>query len=567
MKKRYFPFFLIFCLAHVKAQTPFQRVYTILNTKCQNTSCHSSASTGDNLKFDGTSTDVYNSIFNSSSALFPTTSDKFEKLVKPQHPYYSFLLRKIAGKDFDLDLAIDSITEGSLMKDISGSALTNKEIEFIRQWIMFGAKKTYSTGDAQPDWQVVSDYYDTPSFSFLPHPPKPAPGAGIQLRMGPIFLPATGETEQEWLQLQEINFPTVPEVYEIDGYMNQQSHHFLLFRYADSTAAFSSGSDGDNMAKVSMTTFTTSFDGDKFLTGAWQDDKEMILPQGTALMWDQKTFLDLNYHVKNYTGTAVLPCDFYFNVLYRQRNPNTIPMLSHLINNALLVIPPGVHSFDYDDGDNSLNIKQTRYLWTTAGHTHQKGTGFDIYVRDTTGQITDKIYDGTYDYEHSVATGVWDWQHPPVEVWPALYPVRFGRHNGNKSGLVCRATYDVDQYTFFSFQTTGEMQLFSYNYTLQPIGGATAINDDSKKGIYFEVMPNPMNDKGKLVYMLEQPSKVEASVLDITGKTVAQLSEELEEEGVHEINIGSGEKLSSGIYFARLSINGTMYTRKFIITE
>jgi hypothetical protein len=348
--------------------------------------------------------------------------------------------------------------------------------------------------------------------------------------------------------------------------MNQQSHHFLLFRYADSTSAFTSGSDGDDMAKVSMTTFTTSFDGNKFLTGAWQDDKDMILPQGTALMWDQKTYLDLNYHTKNYTGTSVLPCDFYFNVYFRPRNANTIPMLSHLVNNAFLYIPTGVHTFDWDDGDNSLTPRETRYLWTLAGHTHQRGTGFDIYVRDTTGQIADKIYDGTFDYANNVATSVWDWEHPTIEHWPDLFPVRFGRRNNKNSGLVARATYDVSQPTLFSFQTTGEMELFSYNYTLQPLGGLTAINDDSRKGFYLEVMPNPMNGIGKLVYVLDKASKVEASVVDLTGKKVAQLNEENEEEGVHEITIAN-EKLSSGIYFARLSVDGTVYTKKFIVTE
>jgi hypothetical protein len=76
-----------------------------------------------------------------------------------------------------------------------------------------------------------------------------------------------------------------------------------------------------------------------------------------------------------------------------------------------------------------------------------------------------------------------------------------------------------------------------------------------------------MNNNGKLVYTLKNTSSVEASVMDITGKLIAQMKNETEETGSHEITIGNGEKLSSGIYFARLSVNGNIYSKKFIVTE
>src|SRR5258706_13107848 len=120
MKTFYTFFFLCFSFVSLIGQTPspYSRVYNTLNSKCQNSTCHSATSVGDNLKFDGTSNSVYNSIFKMPSALYPGLTAKYEKLVKPQHPYYSFLLRKVAGAEFDMDLAIDTATEGSLMKDI-----------------------------------------------------------------------------------------------------------------------------------------------------------------------------------------------------------------------------------------------------------------------------------------------------------------------------------------------------------------------------------------------------------------------------------------------------------------
>jgi hypothetical protein len=570
MKNIYSLALLCFSAVSLSGQTPFQRVYTILNTKCQNAGCHSATATDASaaLRFDGSEMAVYNSIFNRSSGNTSSVA-KFEKLVKPQHPYYSFLLRKIAGASFDTDLAIDTATEGSLMNDINGQPLSNKEIEFVRQWIMFGAKQTYGASEPKPDWQVVLDYYDNPAMPFLPKPSKPAAGTGLQVRMGPVFLPATGSTEQEWLEQQEINFPFEVEIDRIDGIMNQQSHHFLLFKFQDTTEAANTLADrNNNMAQVSILTGQTSFDGNKYLTSAWQDDAEMHLPPGTAIFWDKKTVLDMNYHVKNYNPGSVLPCDFYLNIYYKPRNPNTIEMKSHLVNNTLLVLFQGNQQRDYDDPDNRGN-KEVRYLWNLTSHAHKYGTDFDLYVRDTTGNIADKIYEGFNDYENGgIDLGYYPWDHPSIEYWPNLLPVNFGKHNGNNSGLVARSAWNVQQPLItFGFTSNDEMQLFYYMYTNQNPFAVSAINDDSQEAIYFQVMPNPMSGNGKLVYTLAKPAIVKAAITDLTGKLVAALSSELQSEGVHEIEIGGSTKLGSGIYFVSLSLDGIVYTKKFVVAE
>ncbi len=95
------------------------------------------------------------------------------------------------------------------------------------------------------------------------------------------------------------------------------------------------------MYKISITGGTTSFDGGKQLTSAWQDDAEFHLPTGTALFWDQKTYLDMNYHIKNYAATDVLPCDFYYNIYFEPRNPGTIEMKANLVNNVGLFLTQG----------------------------------------------------------------------------------------------------------------------------------------------------------------------------------------------------------------------------------
>lgn len=577
MKKLNFLALLFFTTA-LSAQTPYQRVYSTLNTKCQNSACHSATATDGSqvLLFDGGQSAVYNALFN-KPATNASSVAKHEKLVKQQHPYFSFLLRKVAGPSFDTDLTIDTATEGAYMNDINGQPLSKKEIEFLRQWVTFGAKQNYGSSEPQPNWDLVNQFYDSLAANginrFLPKPPRPAAGEGIQLRMGPLFLPITGEIEQEYLQQQEVNFPTLPEIYEIDGFMNQQSHHFLLFKFLDSTSAQNNNApDVDNLAKVQL--LTTSFDGDKNLTASWQTDANLVLPQGTGLFWDQKTVLDMNYHFKNYNASFVLPCDFYFNIYFKPRNVSTIEMKSQLSQQILdLIIPTGVHTLTKDDPVNS-GAKETRYLWMTAGHTHEWGTEFNLYERDTLGNLGDKIYDGAgletnFGSYYDNSLGFWDWRHPPIEYWPNLRPTKFGKYGTKKAGIVSKATYNntTNNTLFFSTQTDGEMNLWYYMYTSQPLSAVNAINDDTKAGIYFEVFPNPMNNTGTIAYNLDKAAVVELKVTDITGKTVSQHYPEAQTDGAHQIAIGNQVKLSSGIYFANLTIDGTTYSRKFIVTN
>src|SRR5580658_8502342 len=89
---------MFFALVNGQANTnPYGILYTIMNTRCQNASCHSATSTGDNLKFDQDSGSVYNQLFNVHSALFSSSVANHEYLVNPEMPYQSFLLHKIAG--------------------------------------------------------------------------------------------------------------------------------------------------------------------------------------------------------------------------------------------------------------------------------------------------------------------------------------------------------------------------------------------------------------------------------------------------------------------------------------
>jgi len=208
----------------------------------------------------------------------------------------------------------------------------------------------------------------------------------------------------------------------------------------------------------------------------------------------------------------------------------------------------------------------------TAGHTHQYGTGFWIIRADTSGDMTDTVYNGQYDYVNQVPLASWDHTHPPLEYWNnGLLPVYFGTgSNGSKGGLVANTSWYSDTTcVHFGFTTVNEMQLFYYMYTESlPSVNPSAVQTVDENPFLLTVQPNPVSGgNGKLVYVLDNNSRVSAEIIDVAGKVISKLDEENEVVGAHEVSINSNQKLASGIYFARLMVNGTPYTRKFVVTE
>ena len=546
--------FLIFCLPSIAfSQNSYTLIYNTLNTKCSNAGCHS-ATSADALKFDGSAATVYSAIVGQ----MPTNTgavSRDEKLVWTNQPYQSYLLKRAASW-LDTDLALPANETNTAH---TSAGLSNKEAEYIRQWIMNGASQTGNTVDTA----VINAYYNDPSPApFYPKPTAPAAGTGYRLRFGPIFVQAaSSHSEIEYLLKQEIHYPSNSEITEIDGDMNPQSHHFLLFKFDDSTAA---AQQVDGMRVVSLNTGTTSFDGSKKLMGAWQTPAILHLPTGTALFWQQKTWLDFNFHIKNYNASGVLPFDFYLNCMYQPHLPasTTIEMKSRLANNIAFVLPPGsTTTTTFADGDNGQN--EMRYIWSISSHTHKFGIGFNIYEYSSTApnHIGDTLYLGNWDYLNGHDRTYYDWEHPGIRFFNPQRPM-----NMLTNGLIVQTTWHntSGNYVTFGFQTSSEMQLFYYMYT-NTLPNTTGVNEIADNGFDFMVYPNPMSDAGIIAYKLDNAATVKASVIDIAGKEIAVLKEEKQMAGSYTVDMGKQIDLAKGIYFARVSVNGANYTKKFVI--
>ena len=78
--------------------------------------------------------------------------------------------------------------------------------------------------------------------------------------------------------------------------------------------------------------------------------------------------------------------------------------------------------------------------------------------------------------------------------------------------------------------------------------------------------PNPFNPSTKISYTLGFKSVTRLSVYDILGREVAVLVNEIQNEGSHEVTF-TGNNLSSGIYFYKLTSSGTTITKKMLLLK
>jgi len=93
------------------------------------------------------------------------------------------------------------------------------------------------------------------------------------------------------------------------------------------------------------------------------------------------------------------------------------------------------------------------------------------------------------------------------------------------------------------------------------------LNEDPDGYVLVQNYPNPSSPTTKIKYYLPGEVKITLEVLDITGRIVDTLIDNVESKGEHTINY-DGSGLSSGTYFCRLKTStGFTQTKKMLLVK
>jgi len=76
--------------------------------------------------------------------------------------------------------------------------------------------------------------------------------------------------------------------------------------------------------------------------------------------------------------------------------------------------------------------------------------------------------------------------------------------------------------------------------------------------------PNPFNSTGMLVYYLPGISEVDISLFNVNGRTVANLLNRVQFEGVHSLSINANN-LPTGLYFAQVRAGDSVQMKKILV--
>jgi len=98
---------------------------------------------------------------------------------------------------------------------------------------------------------------------------------------------------------------------------------------------------------------------------------------------------------------------------------------------------------------------------------------------------------------------------------------------------------------------------------------AIILDDDPNRVNAFDLRqnyPNPFNRQTRIVYSLENPSKVKLTVWDVTGREVAELVNRPMKQGRHVVNWDAAG-LPAGIYLTRLEAGGKTAVRKTVLIK
>jgi hypothetical protein len=322
-------------------------------------------------------------------------------------------------------------------------SLSVGQLEFVRRWIAAGAPRSAAVGDAR----LLTDTVRPAAAPFVALAAPPA-GQGVQLRVAPFQV--TGNFERELFTYQRLGTAAPLFVNRIQMKMRPNSHHFLLYSFADNAPAFAipplntvrdiRNPDGSlNFLNVLPMAYHV------FLAGAQTPEMDYRFPAGVALRLPANFGIDLNVHYVN-RGSEPLTGEAFANLYSVESSQVQNEARTLNLANNDIALPPGVRTTLTKTFMNTTGRDMRVFMLTS--HMHQLGERFQI-------KLVGGARNGQLIYETT------DWQHPEIKNFDTPIVIRPGE--GMMSEIVWNNT--TSRTVRFGLTSQDEMGIiFGYYY-------------------------------------------------------------------------------------------------------
>ncbi|MGB1204630.1 MAG: T9SS type A sorting domain-containing protein [Chitinophagales bacterium] len=523
---------LLLCLHFItKADNTANRVYNIFQTNCTTSGCHNNNEKAGNLDLQGSGqtpmSDVGLSLYKGTPTNMVSQAEN-DFLIYPGQPYRSNIFNYIASEE-NANIELHPLEDpNDLHKNLDISPLDQ---EIIRQWILTGARTIPSIQAPDVDVALLEAFYNGQgawSIDPLNPPAKPELDKGFQIRIGPMFLPASdivsgNLTDVVYDIKHDFLNNDVLEINQISAYIGA-SHHFVGQTFIDNSLAESQTTHGflqqqPHNNKETFTTFTQ--------TGNY------ALPTGAAIFWNEETILNFQMHATNYSENLILAYDVYLNIYTQQNGTASQELQFGNYWHSDINIPPNSDAHKEVKATYTTESEQI-YVWSISSHTHLRGLDYNIWLRNVDGTKGEQIYAASnYNGVPNCEFIGYNYETPPLRTFDFPF-----LNIDMKNGIIEEASYfnNTDQAIVHgSSSTENEMMLISVAYITDTIGvsfdeGSVCYSDEINgistnekiDKLSLSIFPNPIRQNAQINIASHFIGNLTGTLYDLNGKIIRQ---------------------------------------------
>ncbi len=146
-----------------------------------------------------------------------------------------------------------------------------------------------------------------------------------------------------------------------------------------------------------------------------------------------------------------------------------------------------------------------------------------------------------------------------------LVVIRTDGDGGATNDVVIAAAGTSDPQTSFFYDETDQTWYYTTNTPMVRLNFFDDLGlDESGALANLNAFPNPATDLVSITYSLNNSSDINIEVLDITGKTVANIAQGVKEQGTYKADINTST-FAAGVYYANVSHSEGVSTIKFVV--